>query len=192
MKRFPFLIFAVCLTAGPAVAFAECQPGNFTANCGFPTDILGWTTTSGSPSHDAGEGNSTPGSLQVVGAGVDITFQQCVDVTGQTLPMVAGYGIDYRDSASNEIETVNVSVTDYTDTACTPGNETGNSSNVSDGITSTSYEQVSGSYTIGAAAQGVLLRVNAVRFSPTITGHFDDAFLGANVVPVALLSFEVS
>ena len=84
-----------------------------------------------------------------------------------------------------------MSVTDFTDAACTPGNETGNSDNVSDGITSTSYEQVSGSYTIGATAQGVLLRVNALPFSSTITAHFDDAFLGANVVPVQLLSFEV-
>jgi hypothetical protein len=192
MKRIIRSIFVVLVTAGvPIAARAECQPGNFTANCGFPTDIVGWTTTSGSPSHDGTEGNSTPGSLQVVGVGVDITFQQCVDVTGQILPMVAGYGIDYRDAASNDIETVTVSVTDYTDAACTPGNETGNSSNASDGITSTSYEQVSGSYNIGAGAQGVLFRVNAQRFAPTITAHFDDAFLGLNVVPVELLTFEV-
>jgi hypothetical protein len=192
MKRFSRAILAVgVLTGTPIAALAECQPGNLIDNCGFPTDILGWTTTSGSPSHDASEGNSTPGSLQVVGAGVDITFHQCVDVSGQALPMVAGYGIDYRDAASNDIETVSVSVTDFTDPACTPGNETGNSSNVSDGITSTSYEQVSGSYTIGATAQGVLLRVNAQRFASTITGHFDDAFLGINAVPVELLSFEV-
>jgi hypothetical protein len=192
MKRMIRVVFAVLVTAGvPMVALAECQPGNLTSNCGFPTDILGWTTTSGVPTHDGTEGSTAPGSLQVVGAGVSITFHQCIDVTGQALPMVVGYGIDYRDSSSNAIETVNVSVTDFTDTACTPGNETGNSSNVSDGITSTSYEQVSGSYTIGATAQGVLLRVNALPFASTIAGHFDDAFLGVDAVPVELLSFGI-
>ena len=176
---------------GANVVYSGCQPGNYITNCGFPDNLLGWTTTSGVPSHDASEGSSLPGSLQVVGAGVDITFQQCVDVTGLSLPMVVNYGIDYRDASANAMETVNVSVTDYTDAACTPGNETGNSSEATDGITSTSYEQVSGAHTIGVSAQGVLFRVYAQRFSSTITGHFDDAFVGANVVPVELQSIAI-
>ncbi|MBI4916984.1 MAG: hypothetical protein HY825_14155 [Acidobacteria bacterium] len=176
---------------GANVVYAGCQPGNYISNCGFPSNILGWTTTSGSPSHDPTEGSSTPGSLQVVGAGVDISFQQCVNVTGLALPMGISYGIDYRDASANAMETVRVSVSDYTDAACTPGNETGNSSEATDGITSTSYEQVSGAHTIGVSAQGVLFRVYAQRFSSTITGHFDDAFVGANVVPVDLQSIAI-
>jgi hypothetical protein len=172
-------------------AYAGCQPGNYIDNCGFPSNILGWTTTSGTASYDSTGGNSTPGSIEVVATGTNITFQQCVDVSALTLPLAANFGIDHRDSSSNNIETVTVSVTDYTDAACTSGNETGNSSNASDGLTSTSYRQVSGSYTIGASAQGVLFRVDALPFASTITGDFDDAFLGTNVVPVTLQSFAI-
>ena len=172
-------------------AFAACQPGNFIDNCGFPTDISGWTVTSGTGSHDPTGGNSTPGSLEVTASGTNITFHQCVDVSSLSLPMMVNFGIDHRDSGNNQIETVTVSVTDYSDPACTGGNETGNSSSASDGIANTSYRQVSGSYTIGASAQGVLFRVNGLPFAATITGDFDDAFLGTNTVPVELESYTV-
>ncbi len=194
MKKMRLLCFsasAVALILAQPVS-AGCQPTNYVNNCGFPTNILGgWTVTSGVGTHDAAEGSSTPGSLMVVATSANITFHQCVDVSAVARPVVASFGIDYRDSVANNIETITVSVTDYSDSACTSGNETGNSSNATAGVTSASYSQLGGSYTIGAAAQGVLLRVDAVPFASTITGHFDDAFLGANVVPVKLQSLRI-
>lgn len=176
------------LSAGIALAFAQnlfagCQPTNYINNCGFPSDIAGWTTTSGTASYDGTSGSTALGSIKVIATGLtNITFRQCVNVQAVARPVVASFGIDHRDSVANNIETVTVTVTDFSDTACTGGKETGNSSSASDGITSTSYRQVSGSYTIGAAARGVLFQVNAAPFASTITGNFDDAFLGANVV----------
>lgn len=176
------------LSAGIALAFAQnlfagCQPTNYINNCGFPSNTAGWTTTSGTASYDGTSGSTALGSIKVVATGLtNITFRQCVNVQEVARPVVASFGIDHRDSVANNIETVTVTVTDFSDTACTGGNETGNSSNASDGITSTSYRQVSGSYTIGAAARGVLFQVNAAPFASTITGNFDDAFLGANVI----------
>jgi hypothetical protein len=176
------------LSAGIALAFAQtvfagCQSTNYINNCSFSSNIAGWTTTSGAASYDGTSGSSAPGSIQVIATGTTITFQQCVNVNALARPVAASFGIDHRDSAGNNIETVSVTVTDFSDTSCTSGNETGNSGSASDGLTSTSYRQISGSYTIGAAAQGVLFRVNAAPFAPTITGNFDDAFLGANVIP---------
>lgn len=93
MKPYPYLplVFSL-LIAAPA--FADCSnPGvNLLANCGFPTDVAGWTPEGGGSAlfvHDAVQGNNaTPGSVHVSGDN-SVGASQCFAVA----PGNYGFGL---------------------------------------------------------------------------------------------------
>jgi len=78
-------VVAVGAAAAPALACDD--PANLVPNCGFDTDLAGWTFSADSADHFPGDGASAPGCVEVNRHDPSMTFEvytACVEVEPST------------------------------------------------------------------------------------------------------------
>lgn len=180
------------LTLTTGVGAQVCtDPANLTTNCGFDTDNSGWTVEMPSGLGWDPAGNQGPGSALGLGGtgGMGYTFSMYQCIGPVTASTDYGFGAVVQQMVAGTIDGCDVTVSEFSDGACTTSVAGGafgavSSFNAWTDITNTSF-------TTSAVSQSVRLSVHCVSmvdFSVLV----DDVYFGTGLlVPVELSSFNV-
>lgn len=185
-------VFSVLVSASSAW---PCNvAGNLVTNCGFDTNLTGWTSTVADPAcaHNAADGSSAVGNsecgafLNAPNFQLQLSSTACLDVNPST---TYGLGADFRLVSGGTVNCL-VRAEAHNDNTCTSPNFSHETPVISP---ITSYTQASGFITTGMTHGSVLMRV--LCDSPAAQGDFvvriDDVFLSVGLTPVELQEFSV-
>ncbi len=185
---------ALALFVAAAARADACNvPGNLVANCGFTSSSTGWSlvwpllmfsSLDGSP-NGSGPGclGGQPISMQMPFFG----FQQCV--SGLQPNTSYGFGIDSRTLDPSVNSSCSLAVMEHPAADCNGGVLQGHSV----GIALGDWAQYDGTFVSNAGVQSATFSVfcSDGALDPALKVRFDDAFLGAGLVPVELQRFEL-
>lgn len=129
--KVPKIIFiaAICAVFSPNLALAQDCTGEAlnllaTRNCSFDSDLSGWSTIAGSPSHSV-DGDPTAGSAEVTGTGELGVSSDCYPLPAASQGEAVTLGARIKPLSGVLIDAgCGVSVTEYTGAGCTGSEET--------------------------------------------------------------------
>lgn len=197
MKRLTLLGLAVSISLS-TTAFGTCtSPGvNLLTNCGFPSNVAGWTPEGGGSAlfvHDPVQGNTLPGAAHV-SADNSVGTSQCFSV----LPGNYGFGMHGSNIAGNSSNVLicTVTVQGFSALGCGAGTAVGAALSHSAGFTNftagADWVTMNNTGTLLPTVQSALFRIACLAPGASLAdAFFDDLFFGVGLTPVELLRFSV-
>jgi hypothetical protein len=186
MRTFIITVLGILLSAPPVW---PCHLDNLVTNCGFDTDITGWSTFAGSCVHNTNDGSSAVGNIECdaeSSGGFFVVTEQCITsgVTGDT---TYSFGADARLVSGSNVN-CQVATFAFSDATCTISGSSQVSPFFNPGAAYT--QSVATSFLTPAGTQSVGIRVQCFSSNDFVL-RSDDVFFGVNLVPVELQEFWV-